>query len=205
MNQEAIWQDGQGNTGQRICDEILYMLHFCEIRVHASEGEPIDGSTEFYSLYRVGLRAVGRGGQGDMGQRIRDEILVVQSRNDCAGGMMEQWHQKLHNNTSPDDVDICIALIAYIDSGLKISAYWESLTAAGIDAARLKSFDRSITHEPSFRQSQCPQLKRDLQAYLVTLQAVHGGRDLQSAAMPVLGYTQVPPRVVVFPSKLRVK
>lgn len=23
------------------------------------------------------------------------------------GGMMEEWHQKLHNNTSPDDVVIC--------------------------------------------------------------------------------------------------
>lgn len=41
--------------------------------------------------------------------------------------MMEEWHQKLHNNTSPDDVAICEALVAYIDSGLDISAYWESL------------------------------------------------------------------------------
>jgi alpha-glucan, water dikinase len=32
------------------------------------------------------------------------------------GGMMEEWHQKLHNNTSPDDVVICEALIAYIRS-----------------------------------------------------------------------------------------
>lgn len=31
----------------------------------------------------------------------------VQRNNDCAGGMMEEWHQKLHNNTSPDDVVIC--------------------------------------------------------------------------------------------------
>lgn len=29
----------------------------------------------------MGLAAVGRGGQGDVGQRIRDEILYVQSRN----------------------------------------------------------------------------------------------------------------------------
>lgn len=43
------------------------------------------------------------------------------------GGMMEEWHQKLHNNTSPDDVVICQALIAYIDAGLDISAYWATL------------------------------------------------------------------------------
>ena len=29
------------------------------------------------------LAAVGRGGQGDVGQRIRDEILYVQSRNNA--------------------------------------------------------------------------------------------------------------------------
>ena len=40
---------------------------------------------------------------------------------------MEEWHQKLHNNTSPDDVIICEALLAYIDSGLNISAYWTTL------------------------------------------------------------------------------
>jgi alpha-glucan,water dikinase len=50
---------------------------------------------------------VGRGGEGDVGQRIRDEILVIQRNNTCKGGMMEEWHQKLHNNTSPDDVVIC--------------------------------------------------------------------------------------------------
>lgn len=41
--------------------------------------------------------------------------------------MMEEWHQKLHNNTSPDDVVICQALIDYIDAGLDISAYWATL------------------------------------------------------------------------------
>lgn len=88
------------------------------------------------------MSTVGRGGEGDVGQRIRDEILVIQvitcaniswnqfdslvtflcmiaigfilimlcrfqRNNDCKGGMMEEWHQKLHNNTSPDDVVIC--------------------------------------------------------------------------------------------------
>jgi len=42
-------------------------------------------------------------------QRIRDEILDIQRANNCMGGFMEQWHQKLHNNTTPDDVPICQA------------------------------------------------------------------------------------------------
>lgn len=168
---------------------------------------------------RVALTAVGRGGQGDAGQRIRDEILHVQARNGakvikhpmscynhlqpldhstglavtatcgvspytkllicpsqcavrtllrkvcsaatwfkvqtdmtrrctccprdqrwyvgckesenlavtCKGGMMEEWHQKLHNNTSPDDVVICEALIAHLESGLDVTEYWRKL------------------------------------------------------------------------------
>ena len=41
--------------------------------------------------------------------------------------MMEEWHQKLHNNTSPDDVIICQALIAYVKHDLDISQYWQTL------------------------------------------------------------------------------
>lgn len=76
-------------------------------------------------------------------------------------------------------------------SGLDIQQYWDTLHAAGINEQRLASFDRSITHEPSFSKQQIPQLVKDLQAYLVTLSAVHGGLDLQSGALPVLGYQQV--------------
>ncbi len=69
-------------------------------------------------LCLLSLSAIGSGGTGDAGQRIRDEILHIQSKNNAKGGMMEQWHQKLHNNTSPDDVVICEALLAYLRADL---------------------------------------------------------------------------------------
>jgi alpha-glucan,water dikinase len=31
------------------------------------------------------------------------------------GTWMEEWHQKLHNNTTPDDVPICSAYIAFLE------------------------------------------------------------------------------------------
>jgi hypothetical protein len=31
---------------------------------------------------------------------------------------MEEWHQKLHNNTTPDDVPICKAYIAFLEVGV---------------------------------------------------------------------------------------
>ncbi|EFJ48915.1 hypothetical protein VOLCADRAFT_104469 [Volvox carteri f. nagariensis] len=106
------------------------------------------------------------------------------------GGMMEEWHQKLHNNTSPDDVVICRALLDYIAAGLSVTAYWRTLSSAGITAQRLASFDRPITSEPRFSGQQAAGLQRDLTAYLQTLQAVHGGDDLASAINNVLGYQE---------------
>ncbi len=69
------------------------------------------------------LTTVGRGGDG---QRIRDEILHIMHRNnikEVKGTWMEEWHQKLHNNTTPDDVPICQAYLAF----LRVSAYGTAL------------------------------------------------------------------------------
>jgi hypothetical protein len=76
-------------------------------------------------------------------------------------------------------------------SGLDMQAYWQELQSNGIDAERLASYDRSITHEPDFAKTDTVQLRADLEAYLATLSAVHGGHDLQAAALAVIGYKQV--------------
>jgi alpha-glucan,water dikinase len=47
------------------------------------------------------------------------------------GGMMEEWHQKLHNNSSPDDLVICQALLDYLAADQDISVYWGSLAKEG--------------------------------------------------------------------------
>ncbi|XWS22628.1 hypothetical protein CRYUN_Cryun29cG0052500 [Craigia yunnanensis] len=143
---------------------------------------------QHWELLRMIMSTVGRGGEGDVGQRIRDEILVIQRKNDCKGGMMEQWHQKLHNNTSPDDVVICQALIDYIKSDFDISVYWKTLNENGITKERLLSYDRAIRSEPSFRRDQKDGLLRDLGHYMRTLKAVHSGADLESAISNCMGY-----------------
>ncbi|XP_042753569.1 alpha-glucan water dikinase, chloroplastic isoform X1 [Lactuca sativa] len=143
---------------------------------------------QYNELLRMIMSTVGRGGEGDVGQRIRDEILVIQRNNDCAGGMMEEWHQKLHNNTSPDDVVICQALIDYIKNDFDMSVYWNTLNTNGITKERLLSYDRAIHHEPSFRRDQKESLLRDLGSYLRTLKAVHSGADLESAISNCMGY-----------------
>ncbi|KAI3933019.1 hypothetical protein MKW92_033488 [Papaver armeniacum] len=139
-------------------------------------------------ILRMIMSTVGRGGEGDVGQRIRDEILVVQRNNNCSGGMMEEWHQKLHNNTSPDDVIICQALIDYIKSDFDISVYWNTLNSNGITKERLLSYDRGIHSEPHFSSDQKNGLLRDLGNYMRTLKAVHSGADLESAIANCMGY-----------------
>ena len=56
---------------------------------------------------------MGKGGNN--GQRIRDQILEIMHKNGIKEyqNYYEQWHQKLHNNTTPDDIGICEATIAF--------------------------------------------------------------------------------------------
>ena len=61
---------------------------------------------------------------------------------------MEEWHQKLHNNTTPDDVPICEAYLAFLRGNGDNGAYWRVLSDAGITRNRLETFDRPIKQEP---------------------------------------------------------
>ena len=44
---------------------------------------------------------------------------------------MQDWHQKLHNNTTPDDVAICEAYIAFLENNGDNGLYWKILSDAG--------------------------------------------------------------------------
>ncbi|KAK8462091.1 hypothetical protein SEVIR_1G146050v4 [Setaria viridis] len=143
---------------------------------------------QYREITRMIMSAVGRGGEGDVGQRIRDEILVIQRKNNCMGGMMEEWHQKLHNNTSLDDVVICQALMDYLSSDLDINVYWDTLNKNGITKERLSSYDHPIHSEPNLKSDQKEGLLHDLANYMRSLKAVHSGADLESAIGTCTGY-----------------
>ena len=57
---------------------------------------------------------------------------------------MQDWHQKLHNNTTPDDVIICEAYIKFLEGNGDNGSYWAHLNDNGITRQRLESFDRAI-------------------------------------------------------------
>lgn len=133
-------------------------------------------------LARLAMSCVGRGGSGDLGQRIRDDILVIlrHHRGWKHGSMMEQWHQKLHNNTSPDDVIICDALMAFWRGNGDMSAYWNVINSNGLTKERMASYEQAITVEPDFPGHIKDTMLHELGRYGDLLRQVHLGTDLNS-------------------------
>jgi alpha-glucan,water dikinase len=133
-------------------------------------------------LVRMIMQMIGRGGDG---QRIRDEILQIMHRHrvkEVAGTFLEQWHQKLHNNTTPDDIVICEAYLAFLRSEGDTDIFYETLHQGGVTPDRLRSFDRPITVDPEFMPHIRDGLIHDFENYLRLLRSVHSGTDIESAA-----------------------
>ena len=91
-----------------------------------------DGSRR--ELLRMLISTVPRGG-GD-GQAIRDYILVIMRKFEIKkrkGTFMEEWHQKLHNNSTPDDIYICEAYLEFLRTHGDLNAFYAHLFKHGID------------------------------------------------------------------------
>ena len=128
------------------------------------------------------LSTVGRGGEG---QRVRDQILEIMHAHhikELGGTWLEQWHQKLHNNTTPDDIGICRAYLAFLRAEGDVTAYDRALEAEGLTRARLASFERPITGDPDDYPDRRDGLIEDFEAFLRLLKSVHAGEDLETAA-----------------------
>jgi alpha-glucan,water dikinase len=133
-------------------------------------------------LIRLIMSTLGRGGEG---QRIRDEILQIMHRNrikEVAGHFLEEWHQKLHNNTTPDDIEICRAYIEFLKSDGNVEIFYRALEAGGVTKKRLESFERPIVTPPDFVPHLKDALIYDFENYLRLFRSVHSGMDLESAA-----------------------
>ena len=101
------------------------------------------------------------------------------------GIWMEEWHQKLHNNTTPDDIVICEAYIAFLKADMDLSEYWRVLGEGGVTRERLEGFERPIRKEPTPRPEIKVPLIKDFLNYLKILKSVHSGRtDTPGFALP---------------------
>jgi alpha-glucan,water dikinase len=130
---------------------------------------------------RLMLTTLGRGGDG---QRVRDEILNIMHRHhikETSGHFIEEWHQKLHNNTTPDDVVLCEAYLAFLRSNGDQAQFYKTLEAGGVTRERLQSFERPIRSEPAFFADKKDGLIPDFEHFLRILKSVHAGTDLEAA------------------------
>jgi alpha-glucan,water dikinase len=132
-------------------------------------------------LIRLIMTTLGRGGEG---QRIRDEILNIMHRHkikEVSGHFLEEWHQKLHNNTTPDDVVICEAYLDFLRSDGDLDLFYERLEAGGVTKKRLESYERPIRSKPDFVPHLKEVLIQDSEHFLEILKSVHSGTDLGTA------------------------
>ncbi len=130
---------------------------------------------------RLILTTLGRGGNG---QEVRDEILRIMHRHhikEVSGHFLEEWHQKLHNNTTPDDVVICEAYLGYLKSNGHLDEFYRILEAGGVTRERLQTYERPITSHPDFVPHLKDALIPDFEHFLGILKAVHSGTDLGTA------------------------
>ena len=91
------------------------------------------------------------------------------------GNFYEQLHQKLHNNTTPEDITICQAVINFLRAKGVMSVYWKALKEGRISKERLDSYERNITYEPMYSPSYNI---TDFENYLRILKSVHASIDL---------------------------
>jgi alpha-glucan,water dikinase len=130
---------------------------------------------------RLILTTMGRGGEG---QRVRDEVLNIMHRHhikEVSGHFMEEWHQKLHNNTTPDDVVICKAYLTFLRSNGNLPLFYETLETGGVTKERLEGFERPILSQPDFIPHLKEALIGEFEHFLKILKDVHAGTDLETA------------------------
>ncbi|KJU86800.1 Pyruvate phosphate dikinase, PEP/pyruvate-binding domain protein [Candidatus Magnetobacterium bavaricum] len=141
---------------------------------------------DLHEIISMMMTTLGAGGDG---QRIRDEILQIMHRHrikEVTGHFLEEWHQKLHNNTTADDIAICEAYIEFLRSNGNLDVFFSTLMAAGINRERLAGFERPIKTPPDFVPHLKDALLHDFGNYLNTLKSVHSGTDLYRAVNAAL-------------------
>lgn len=138
----------------------------------------INNSSGNRELIRLIITTLGRGGEG---QRIRDDILHIMHRHhikEVSGHFMEEWHQKLHNNTTPDDIVICQAYLEFLRSNGDLELFYTTLNNGGVTKERLENFERPIVTHPDFVPHIKDGLIHDFENYLTLLKSIHSGTDL---------------------------
>ena len=97
---------------------------------------------------------------------------------EVTGVFLEEWHQKLHNNTSPDDIVICEAYLAFLRGNNDLNAYWKTLMEGGVPRQVLEGTNDRLNQNQR-RAHTSRRSHQDFENYLSILKSVHSGADLK--------------------------
>eukprot|EP00439_Symbiodinium_sp_Y106_P057822 s1675_g8.t1 len=147
------------------------------------------------TLLRLCVKAVPRG-SGSGGDAIRHGILNIMRTHGIKEGhrpgieckFLEQWHQKLHTNSAPDDIAIGEGYLAFLASGNADEMWrvmWEVGKVSREDLGKMcqmgfKDHTKSGGRGLNFVPVHLPHMYNDVKNFLGLLRHVHGGSDLFS-------------------------
>jgi len=172
------------------------MAHAQE-RIGGNMARAVSSATDpmIRTLLRLCVRAVPRGNSGG-GDAIRHGILNIMRNHGIKEGhrpgieckFIEQWHQKLHTNSAPDDIAICEGYLAFLASGNPDDMWrviWEVGKLTRDDLGKMCSqgfadHTKSGAKGLNFVPRHLPHMYDDVKSYLGLLKHVHGGSDLFS-------------------------
>ncbi|MBN2144333.1 MAG: hypothetical protein JW774_06910, partial [Candidatus Aureabacteria bacterium] len=175
----------------------------------------IQDQPRHYSLLRLMMSYLSEGGNGN---RIRDGINAIFENHDLNPGLytcLFDWRIKLHNESTPDDIVICEAYLAFLKSNGDLDVYYRVLWDRGIAkvspgvldglygqarenkkreiiTTRLLSYRNPIRNEPLFFSDRKDVLIRDLEAYLELLKQIHSRADLYRSRTNMGKYPHIP-------------
>ena len=175
---QLTWERNYG-TRPRLLSEAMNRLSEYVTRIYSNSVKTeknYENLSECKSFMLKGILAQLGKGTGN-GQAIRDEILHIMRRlnipSNPINNFYEQWHQKLHNNTTPDDIIICEGLIKFLKSN-NIEDYRNYLRERGVTPEVLRSYRRKIENEPWHNYGYIGEFEN----YLKILKSVHASNDL---------------------------
>lgn len=132
----------------------------------------------------------------DIGLAIRLKILECKDHQNrlIYDRFVSEFHQKLHNASGPEDVAVCRAYLAFLDSHGDIDRFGESLWQAGL--AKKENRDgqeviiplldiygdyRSIQHLPTYEPGKAQPTRKVFQELLTLLENFFGGMEVEEA------------------------
>ena len=181
------WYEGHNYQGK----DMAHLQKVIASRLASVAAKHPDGTSRQYA--RMAMQFVARGGGN--GDDIRLGILNIMRQHGIKEGhrpgiedpFIAQWHQKLHSNTTPDDIKICEAYLHFLHTG-NWDDFWAHLWEHGglsrEDLAGMKAGWR--TEGITGPACHLPHMIDSFKHYLWILKTTHGGADVDTA----MGFAQ---------------